>query len=219
MFKAVICDLDGTLLDTLEDLAYSMNTTLKEMGFPTHPTQDYRYFVGDGIEELARRVLPEEHRDENRILEAVQGMKETYSHCWSQKTRPYPGILELLERLNNQGIKLAVFSNKPHEFTTIMVHHYFSPTTFEVVLGVGGHIPKKPHPKGAEKILETLEISPKETIFLGDTRTDMETAVNGGLFGVGLLWGFREREELLRAGAKSILESPQELLLIVEGEE
>lgn len=217
MYRGIICDLDGTLLDTLEDLASSMNRTLEAMGFPTHPIQSYRYFVGDGIEELARRSLPEGYRDRELVEECIKGMLDRYRTSWSHKTAPYPGVMELLEQLQRRGIKLAVFSNKPHEFTTIMVDHYFIPGTFEMVLGVGGDVPKKPAPKGVTMILTSLTLTPQETIFLGDTRTDMETALNARLYPIGVLWGFRDKEELLKTGALSTLEYPLELISILEG--
>lgn len=217
MYKAVICDLDGTLLDTLEDLASSMNGILEEMGFPAHPTYSYRYFVGDGIQELARRVLPESQRDEKMIEDCIAGMMDRYRRSWNHKTSPYPGILELLDTLKERGVGLAVFSNKPHEFTTLMVDHYFPPHTFAMVIGVGGDIPRKPDPKGVAKILASQGWDPGEAIFLGDTRTDMETALNAELYPVGVLWGFRDKEELLKTGALAVLERPFDLLPILEG--
>lgn len=217
MYKAVLFDLDGTLLNTLEDLAFSMNETLEEMGFPTHPTLAYRYFVGEGVGELAKRVLPEKFRDAARINECIAGMLEKYKVYWNKSTSPYPGILELLERLKDQQIELAIFSNKPHAFTTMMVEHFFPNITFQMVLGVGGDIPRKPHPKGVERILSCLKIAKEDIIFLGDTKTDMETATRSGLYPVGVLWGFRERQELLQSGALALLERPRDLLPILEG--
>lgn len=219
VYRLLIWDLDGTLLDTLEDLASSMNRVLQRMGFPIHPAREYRYFVGDGMEVLARRVLPEDRQTERDIQLCKKAMLQEYSTSWKEKTKPYPGIMDLLEDLTASGVQMAVFSNKPHSFTTQMVEYFFPGDLFTPVLGVGGEIPKKPNPFGVQKILHRLQVRPEEAIFIGDTRTDMETAVNAGLCPIGVLWGFREEKELLEFGAYSLLQHPRGLLPLLKGGE
>lgn len=216
-YRLLIWDLDGTLLDTLEDLASSMNRVLAQMKLPQHLSRDYRYFVGDGMEALARRVLPEEKRQQETIAFCMEAMLKEYSRNWKEKTRPYPGILETLGELQMKGMKMAILSNKPHRFTCQMVEHFFSPGLFQPVFGVGGDIPRKPDVTGVEKILQILQVKPQEAIFIGDTKTDMETAVQAGLYPLGVLWGFRPEQELLASGASSLLQKPQDLLSLLFG--
>ncbi len=211
-FKAVIFDLDGTLLDTLEDIADAANSMLLKKGFPIHSVDDYRYFVGDGIHILMTRVLPEEERDADTIGECVKSFRDEYSHNWNAKSRHYKGIPEMLDEMTERGLKLAVLSNKPDDFAKKCVSELFRKWHFEVVLGYHSQIPPKPDPGGAIQIAEQMDVPPEQILYLGDTDIDMKTAVAAGMFPVGALWGFRSLEELKNNGAKEVIDRPQDIL-------
>ena len=217
-YEAVIFDLDGTLLDTLEDLSDSMNAVLRQLNYPTHPTAEYRYFVGDGMMELARRVLPTDRRDDVTVLLSKQLMTEEYNRRWNVKTKPYLGIAEMLDALTMAAVPMAIFSNKPDSFTQMMVPVLLPRWKFHLILGARPGVPVKPDPQGAIEIAETLEISPERILYVGDTNTDMCTATAAGMHAVGVTWGFREVEELLENGAQSILDNPLDLLKLLENE-
>ena len=207
---AVIFDLDGTLLDTLEDLASSMNRALEGLGHPPHPIDAYRVFVGDGVKMLARRALPDGARDEETVARAVRSMKEIYGAAWNVKTRPYDGIPELLDSIGERGLPIAVLSNKPHDLTRIAVGAYFDLDRFAAVYGARDGIPGKPDPTSAIALAAELGVAPAECLYFGDTNTDMRTAVSAGMHAVGVTWGFREEAELREAGAMTILHHPEE---------
>ena len=214
-FRAVLFDLVGTLLDTLEDLADSMNAVLCRMGFPVHPVESYRYFVGDGQEFLVRRALPEEKRgDEGTVRACVAEMREEYGRRWAAKTRPYEGIPELLETLAARSVKTAVLSNKPDDFTKIVVARFLPRWTFGAVRGLLPGGPRKPDPAGALAIAAELGLPPSDFVYLGDTATDIMTAVAAGMYPVGALWGFRTAGELFSAGAERLAARPEELLAL-----
>ncbi len=210
-YKAVLFDLDGTLLNTIDDLADSMNNVLKKMGFPQHSIESYKIFVGDGMETLAERSLPENKRDKKTVIECLTGMREEYGKNWAVKTRPYKGIPELLDFLERAEIKTAVLSNKPDDFTIVVVKKFLSKWHFDIVRGQKHGSPKKPDPTGALEIANELKISPPEFIYLGDTNTDMRTAVSAGMFPVGVLWGFRTTGEMIESGAKLLIKKPVEI--------
>ncbi len=214
-YKAVLFDLDGTLLDTIQDIAESMNSVLRCCNFPTHPVETYKTFVGDGIEALARRVLPEGRRDEETVSGCVSAMRKEYWARWQDNTRPYEGVPELLDALVARGIKLAVLSNKPDDITKIMVAGVLSGWPFEPVLGAKPSVPKKPDPAGALEIARQLSVPPEKFLYLGDTGTDMKTAKAAGMYPVGVDWGFRTAAELVSNGAKIVIKNPLELLEII----
>ncbi len=211
-YPAAIFDLDGTLIDSLEDIADSMNAVLSSHGFAAHPLDSYRYFVGDGIATLVRRALPENDSPEETIRQCVHEMREEYRLRWREKTHPYDGISGILEELYRRGIKLNVFSNKPEDFTRLTVDEFFGRERFQEVLGVGPSVPAKPDPAGALRIAEVLEFPPERFLFFGDTNVDMKTARGAGMNPVGVLWGFRSAEELTAAGAMKVLRHPEEIL-------
>lgn len=212
VYTGVLFDLDGTLLDSLADLADSMNTALHRLGFPSHPLDAYRYFVGDGMETLARRVLPPDNRDEATVHQAMTAMREEYGGRWANTTRPYDGVPELLDALTALGTSLVILSNKPDDFTKKIVGALLGNWPFRAVHGVRPGGPKKPEPAGALEIADRLGIEPRHFLYLGDTGTDMLTAKQAGMFAVGALWGFRTASELKKNGAKALIARPQELL-------
>lgn len=209
-YKAIIFDLDGTLLDTLEDIAGSMNTVLNRFGFPGHPAEDYKMFIGEGMELLAGRALPETRRDPEFIKQCAKLVKDSYAVRCYEKTEPYDGITEVLGQCEKNNLKKAVLSNKPHEFTLDMVHHYFGNELFDIVMGLGA-FPAKPDPSSALHIASLLDIPPREFIYVGDSGVDMKTAKASGMYAVGVLWGFRKETELLENGADTLVRTPAEL--------
>jgi phosphoglycolate phosphatase len=215
-FKGVIFDLDGTLINSLEDLADSMNTVLSGSNYPVHNINTYKSFIGNGIRNLVRVALPESGRDEQTIAECYSRMMEIYNNNCMNKTRPYNGIIDLLNKLKARNIRLCVFSNKADEFTKKIVQALM-PGYFDIIMGLSTEAHKKPNPFGAIQISRKLGISPEDFIYAGDTGIDMETAQNAGMAGVGVLWGFRTREELLNNGAKYLIDHPADLLNILDG--
>jgi phosphoglycolate phosphatase len=207
-YKAIIFDLDGTLLNTLEDLGNAMNRVLAQEGFPQHPVDAYRYFVGDGATMLITRTLPSENRDDDTIQRCLEAFREEYSQSWNIKTKPYDGIPEMLDSVAAHGLKMAILTNKPHDFTKLCVVELLPNWNFDIVLGQRDGLPRKPDPAGALEIAEFFQIPPSEILYLGDTAVDMQTAIAAQMFPVGALWGFRTREELQKNGAKVLLQQP-----------
>ncbi|MGE5614863.1 MAG: HAD family hydrolase [Bacillota bacterium] len=211
-YKAAIFDLDGTLLDTIEDLGDSMNYVLEKMGCPTHSMEEYKYFVGDGRRNLVMRALPEDKRDEESVEYALAAMSETYSKRWDVKTKPYPGITDMLDALAGRGIKLSVLSNKTDNITKLVIKKFLPSWNFYPVFGERQGVPRKPDPAGALEITRILGVKPDECIYVGDTDVDMKTAAAAGMYAVGVLWGFRTAEELVENGAKTLISHPLDLL-------
>lgn len=212
-YKAVIFDLDGTLIDSLEDLADSVNIMLADYGFPTHAVEKYRYFVGNGSKKLMERTLPEEKAAFAEFVEeALAKYKAIYKNHLLEKTRPYKGVRELLAALKERHIPLAVCTNKHNEAALAIVKILFEQDTFAIVLGDRPGHAKKPDPATPLEIAASLGVKPEEVAYLGDTAVDMETAVRAGFLPVGVLWGFRPEKELLESGARVLLETPLELL-------
>jgi phosphoglycolate phosphatase len=211
--KAVVFDLDGTLLDTIEDLSDSMNAALSQLGFPGHTVEACKKLVGEGVEHFARSALPpEKAQDEALVLRCIELMRGEYRKRWALKTRPYEGIPALLQALAAAGVKLAVLSNKADDFTRLMVSHFFPKSRFDIVVGARAGKARKPDPSPAREIVRDLGIPPGEAIFLGDTKTDMETASRAGMIPVGALWGFRSADELQANGAQAMISQPGQLL-------
>lgn len=215
-FKAVCFDLDGTLLDTLDDIAYCTNKILSERGYPLYDVDRFRNFVGDGTKMLMKRVLPAEAQNEILIEECRKDFENTYRSCWKRKTIPYQDIPELLDALTKLELKLTVLSNKPQEFTVLTVDHILPDWTFDVILGQREGVPKKPDPAGMEEICEQLRIPSEDFLYLGDTATDMKTAIAAGCYPVGVLWGFRTEKELRDNGAQVIIKNPLDLLNLID---
>ena len=211
-FKAVVFDLDGTLLDTLDDLADSMNYVLESNGFPIHDINEYKYFVGNGLRNLVTKALPIEHRNNEAIDSAFNNMLKEYNKRWYNKTIPYDGIPELLDKLSARGLKLAILSNKEHGITLKITEKFLAKWNFDVVFGERIGVPRKPDPTAALEIIKILNIHPDNIIYLGDSGSDMQTANNSGMYAIGASWGFRGTDELLKAGAQCIIDTPMELM-------
>ncbi len=211
-FDAIIFDLDGTLLDTLKDLVLSMNRALRQLGYPEHPVDIYRYFVGEGAAILAERALPPERRSPDEIERLKQIFLQDYGDHWQDHTGPYQGIPETLDQLRRISKAMGVLSNKPHDFTTMCVKNYFRPELFKAVWGENSQRPRKPDPKGALMMAELFGVEPAKTLYVGDTSIDMKTARSAGMYPLGVLWGFRDQEELLKSGAKTIASRPEEII-------
>jgi len=213
--QAVIFDLDGTLLNTLADIADSANRVLTAHGFPPHQEDAYRWFVGDGSAILMTRALPEEWRSPEMIKACLHGFISDYNQNWHQATRPYDDLKDLLGELQARKIKMSVVTNKPHRFTGAMMAHYFEGFGFYPILGQRDGIPKKPDPRQALSAAAKMGVPPSACIFIGDSGVDMQTARNAGMMPVGAGWGFRHPEELIRAGAVAVIDHPLELLDLI----
>jgi len=215
-YTAVIFDLDGTLLDTLDDIADAMNAALEGMGFPGHETTAYRYLTGDGVRALAERSIPGPSNNEATVAACIREFRSQYARRWGTKTRPYPGIDELLSALAGRRIKLSVLSNKLDDFTRRAVRDFLPGLEFSFVIGAKPDLAPKPDPAGALLIASGLGIPPAHIIYLGDTGVDMLTAVRAGMFPVGALWGFRDEKELRENGAARVISDPGDLLDFVD---
>ncbi len=212
-FAAVLFDLDGTLLNTLDDIAASANRVLVQHGYPPHPVDDYRFFVGQGVTQLITRILPTDQQNNATLIEScLTAFREDHVRNFQVMTRPYAGVVETLNELAGRGLKLAVLSNKPDEMTRQCVAAFFADLRFDIVMGQQVGIPHKPDPTGARLIAERLQIAPARFLYLGDSSIDMQTAIAAGMFPVGALWGFRPREELLNSGARALINRPGDLL-------
>jgi len=214
-FRALISDLDGTLIDTLQDMANAVNTALCRLQLPPHEVSEYRYFVGDGRRTMALRALPYDQRDDCTLEQLLAYIAEEYDGRWIDNSVPYPGIPEMLDELTRQGIRLAVLSNKPQVYAGPMISTILSGWHFEHVLGESPDRPRKPDPAGALQIIERMNVLPQECIYLGDSGVDMETARAAGMYGVGALWGFRDADELTRAGASLLAHHPADVVTLV----
>ena len=209
---AILFDLDGTLLDSLRDIAEAGNRVLATFGFPAHPVDRYRTMVGDGVEILARRILPEAHRDPATIADVASAYRADYAKSWDVHSAPYDGVAELLTALAERKVRMAILSNKPHVFTLQCVGQFLAGHTFDVIQGAGGAFAPKPDPAGALHVAKELGIAPTRFLYVGDTDTDMKTATAAGMYAVGALWGFRSREELVASGAAVLAATPGDVL-------
>jgi len=216
--KAIIFDLDGTLVDSLQDIANSMNLALEESGYPTHPIEAYRDFVGNGVSVLVQKALPADKRDEKEIKKMVKKFAEKYEKNWFIETKPFVGILHLIQTCVARKVKLATLSNKAHAFTKRMIRHYFrgaminqGKNPFGIYSGAQEDKPLKPDPSAALELAERLKVDPGNVAFVGDSPVDMETAKNAGMIAIGAAWGFSGREILEKANPDAIFDSPVEL--------
>lgn len=213
--RLVIFDLDGTLLNTIDDLAMSTNHALRQYGYPEHKLETYRYFVGNGITKLIERALPEEARQEENIINLRSAFVSYYQMHKTDLSKPYPGIPELLIQLQSQGILLAVASNKYQQGTSELVRHFFGNIQFAAVLGQRENIPVKPHPAIVKEILTLTDVPASAARYVGDSGVDMQTARNSGVTSIGVTWGFRPRQELESNGANLIVDLPLEIARLI----
>jgi phosphoglycolate phosphatase len=211
-YSAVLFDLDGTLLDTLADIGGAVNTALASLGFPQHPLPAYRYFVGEGIEVLAQRVLPQDRRTDADVAACLAAINREYGAGLLVKTKPFEGIPEMLAQCARKKMKLAVVSNKPHDLALRSVAAHFAGDLFAAILGERKGVPTKPDPTIALEAAKILSVNNDHCIYVGDSGIDMQTAVNAGMYPVGVLWGFRDADELLASGARTLIKKPLELL-------
>lgn len=209
---AVVFDLDGTLADTLEDIADAMNRVLRRRGLPVHDYVDYRRMIGKGLRNLAAEATPAAYRNDEAVAATLADMVADYGRHLLVKTRLYDGVGELLYALRVAQVPMAVCSNKADELTRRIVLGLVAPGTFAAVTGARPGLPLKPDPASALLAVGRLGAAPERTAYVGDSDVDMLTAVNAGMIPVGVSWGFRSRRELRDAGASLVLERPQELL-------
>ncbi|MBQ8555783.1 MAG: HAD family hydrolase [Clostridia bacterium] len=209
MLKAALFDLDGTLTNTLADIAHAMNRALRLHGLPEWPVDAYRYLVGDGAKVLSERCVREQTALAPSVRQAYQAYYETHNLIM---TRPYEGIAQMLQALQARGVKLAVFSNKPDADTKNVVRHFFPQTDWCVIRGQVEGVPVKPDPTGALLAARAMGAAPEEVLYLGDTATDMRCAVAAGMYPVGAAWGFRTEDELRQNGAQLIAHTPADVI-------
>jgi len=213
-FKGVIFDLDGTLVNSLEDISDAMNTILQRLNYPTHSYDDYQYFIGSGLRNLVSKALPASNNTESEIEISFQNMITEYREICTLKTKPYNGIIELLDHLAAQDFKLAVFSNKADELTKKIVAEIF-PDYFDAAVGLSTETLKKPNPFEAIEISKSWNLKTDEILFVGDSDIDIQTAINAKMYPIGVTWGYRTEEELKASGAKVILNNASELIEIL----
>lgn len=217
-YRAVLFDLDGTLLNTIEDLMDVMNDVMAPLGVAPHDVEQAKVQVGDGLRNYVLRVLPPERReDEELVTRCCKLFSEQYATRWRVKTHPYDGVAQMLTGVAERGLPMAVLTNKPDEFTQVMVRELLGEWEFAAVRGVGPDGVKKPDPAGALAIAARMGVHPAECLFVGDTNTDMRTANAAGMFPVGVTWGYRSRDELLTCGAKVLIDTPPELVGLLDG--
>ncbi|HEX3020836.1 MAG TPA: HAD family hydrolase [Lachnospiraceae bacterium] len=216
MYKGVIFDLDGTIADTLESIAYSANLTLEKCGYMKRPVNEYRYYAGDGADVLIQRALIAAGDVTcSSYQQAMQYYKGIFEENCMYQVRPFDTMVDTLDNLKKHGIKIGVLTNKPHGRAITVVETVFGKDYFDMVLGQQEGIAKKPDPEGAILMLKEFNIEPSECVYVGDTNVDMETGKNTGMYTVGVLWGFRDRKELEDNHADEIIEQPQDLLRIL----
>ena len=209
--KAFIFDLDGTLIDSLADIAESINRMLDAQGYPRCEQEVFKQIVGDGMEKLVERALPEHARSDELIKVCVEEYRAHYDTLWNAQTRPYDGIVAMLAELKGRGMKLGVISNKAHRFTVPMTEHFFGTGVFDHILGQRAEVPRKPDSAGAHEMAAFLGLQTNEMAYVGDSGIDMEFAKNSGMQAIGVRWGFRSEAELLECGADVLISHPAEL--------
>lgn len=213
MYKGIIFDLDGTIADTLKSIAVSANRVLKECGLEPRPIDEYRYYAGDGADTLIRRSLSAAgDLDGVNFNRAYKKYGEIFEKDCTFEVKVFDGMMEALKQIKGKGIKLGVLTNKPHDRAVTVVGVLFGNEIFDIVIGQQEGLAKKPDPTGAILMAEKLGIDPRDCMYVGDTDVDMETGKRAGMYTVGVLWGFREKQELLDHKADVLIERPGELL-------
>lgn len=213
-FSHVIFDLDGTILNTLEDLADACNWVCRQYGWPEHPVDAYRYFVGNGMAKLLERALPAQAQEEPLRQQVMEDFLSYYNDHKADKTRPYAGMAQAIARIKQGGVQVAVLTNKPHQAALDVAERYY-PGVFDLVQGAMPQIPVKPDPTLLRSVMERMGATAQNTLFVGDSNVDIQTARNGGIPACGVLWGFRTRQELEEEGAQFIVSEPGELVSLI----
>ena len=216
MYKACIFDLDGTLLNTIADLAQSTNHALSVLGYPMHEESAYNFMVGNGINKLFERALPEGEKSEENVLRVRKEFVPHYDRHNADKSRPYPGIPELLEQLQLQGLQIAVASNKYQAATQKLIAHYFPKIDFVAIFGQREGVNVKPDPTIVEDILSIAKVDKKDVLYVGDSGVDMQTAINAGVTSCGVTWGSRPRTELEEFNPDYIVTGAKEIIDIIK---
>lgn len=214
-YEAVVFDLDGTLIDSAADLGNAVNRTLVSHGFPSHEIAKYRDFIGDGAETMVRRALPEDRREHKTVQQCLSEFLEDYHENFDVDTVLYDGIADLLDMLSSKSVKLSILTNKPYEIAIKFLDSLLAHWNFDIVVGQKDGLPKKPDPAGAFFVCERLTIANEKIVYLGDSGIDMKTAVSAGMLPVGVLWGFRSKDELIKNGAKYLIKEPLEISNLV----
>jgi len=213
MYKIAVFDMDGTILDTIEDLRAAANHALAALGFPVLGIDAFRPCIGSGITMLLKRCLPYGHQIDGNIEKMAMLYKSYYAEHATDFTKVYTGITEVILKMREAGIKIAVLSNKPHEFTVSLAQHYF-PGMINVAYGQRDDIPRKPNPAALDMILDEFGFTTADCLYIGDSDVDMQTAKNAGVTSVGVLWGYCPREEIEAVGASFIIDKAEDLLTI-----
>ena len=216
-FDGVIFDLDGTLLDTIDDLTDSVNAALSELHLPLLDYRDVMARVGNGFRVLLERSIPESMSSQENLDIAYNAFVEKYQQCYADDTEAYEGIKQLVSELKTLGVKMAVNTNKREDYAKSLIYMHFGEDTFIEVLGEGRGFPKKPQPNGALYLAKLMNCSPDRVVYIGDSQTDALTGKNAGMPVIGVTWGFRGREVLEECGVDYIAETPQEILDIIKG--
>lgn len=216
MYQLAIFDLDGTLLDTISDLSTACNVALETFGYPLHREETYKTYVGNGIYKLVERSLPLEARKEENVLRVKEVFDAYYKAHSLDQTKPYVGIINLLKNLKKQGISCGVVTNKAHPYAVELVKLFFG-DLIEHTVGQREGIPTKPHPQGVLEMMMHFKVPHEACIYIGDSNVDMQTAQAAQLKSIGVLWGFRSREELIQSGATYLVENTEQLEAIITG--
>lgn len=210
--KAFIFDLDGTLVDSLADLATAVNRMLDDNGYPRVSIDMFPQHIGDGMKKLVERALPADKRDPENVERCAAEYLAHYDKCWHDDTSIYDGMTDAIAALSARGLRLGVISNKPHRFTVLCSEFFFPKGSFEVILGQREGIPRKPDPAAGLELARRMGLEPSDCAYIGDSGVDMEFGTRSGMKRIGVLWGFRDREELVASGAEVLISHPSELL-------
>ncbi len=215
MIKLAIFDLDGTVCNTIDDLANATNYAMQTLGYPTHTVEEYKYFVGNGMYNLVYRALPEDKRSDKDVAYAKELMLSYYGVHFADKSKPYDGIMELLKALKENGVHIACCTNKAHHMAKEIADKIFV-GIFEEVSGHTDSRPLKPDPCAVYEMMDKFDATPEQTVFIGDSGVDMQTALNSNTSSIGVLWGFRDETELKQNGAQHIAETPKDIFEIIQ---